>query len=220
MGYSRAGFDVVGVDVRPQPNYPFTFIQHDAMTFPLEGYDAIHASPPCQRYATGLRNTNVALGRNYLDKHPALIEPIRGRLLAAGTPYVIENVIGAPLIEPVRLCGTSFDLPLRRHRLFESNVDLVGKKCAHHLFTEKKYWTGWTQGGRTQGNKRRATTVQVYGNAGEKHMWPDAMGIHWMTYDELAEAIPPVYTEFIGRQVLLANFVPMRIPGVALGAHQ
>ena len=201
-GYRRAGFEVVGVDLAPQPNYPFEFHRADALTFPLKGFDAIHASPPCQHYAAGPRNTNKALGRKY--DHPALIEPMRRRLIRSGALYVIENVVGSPLRNPCRLCGTSFDLPLRRHRLFESNVTLPPKPCAHHRFTEKKYWTGWTQGGHGVGNKRRATTVQVYGNGGEKHEWPAAMGISWMTYAELAEAIPPVYTEYVGRYVMAA----------------
>lgn len=201
MGYHRAGFDVTGVDLFPQPRYPFRFIQADALTVDLCGFDAIHASPPCQGYAAGPRNTNVAMGRRY--EHPLLIEPIRERLLAAGVPYVIENVVGAPLRDPVRLCGTSFGLPLRRHRLFEASFLLLVPECQHGRFTEKRYWTGWTQGGHGVGNKRRATTVQVYGNGGEKHEWPAAMGIDWMTYDELAEAIPPVYTEHIGRTLRL-----------------
>jgi DNA (cytosine-5)-methyltransferase 1 len=113
-------------------------------------------------------------------------------------PYVIENIVGAPLIEPVRVCGTSFGVPLRRHRLFESNVPLVGTPCEHHRFTEPKYWTGW----RPKGEHRLSTVVQVYGNAGDKHEWPGAMGIDWMTYDEMAEAVPPVYAEHIGEQLM------------------
>ena len=196
MGYHRAGFDVVGVDINPQPRYPFTFHQADALTFPLDWFDAIHASPPCQAYAAGPRSTNTALGRKY--EHPRLIEPMRERLVASGVPYVIENVVGAPLLNPIRLCGTSFGLPLRRHRLFESSVLVLGLDCAHGRFKEKRFWTGWTQGGHGVGNKRRSTTVQVYGNGGERHEWPAAMGIDWMTYDELAESIPPAYTEFVG----------------------
>ncbi len=208
MGYHRAGFDVVGVDLKPQPRYPFEFHQADALTFPTAGFDAIHASPPCQGYAAGPRNTNRKLGRKY--DHPLLIEPMRERLLAAGVPFVIENVVGSPLLDPIRLCGTSFGLPLRRHRLFEMHPFALREAppCRHDLFTEKRYWTGWTQDGHGVGNKRRATTVQVYGNGGEKHEWPKAMGIDWMIYDELAEAIPPAYTEFVGRALAAAVEVP------------
>jgi DNA (cytosine-5)-methyltransferase 1 len=202
MGYSRAGFDVVGVDINPQPHYPFEFHQADALTFPLDGFDAIHASPPCQAYAAGPRSTNETLGRAY--EHPRLIERMRERLRQSGVPYVIENVVGAPMLSPVRLCGTSFDRPLRRHRLFESPVFLFGLECRHDRFTERRYWTGWTQGGHGVGNKRRATTVQVYGNGAETHEWGPAMGIDWMTTDELREAIPPAYTEYIGHQLMAA----------------
>jgi DNA (cytosine-5)-methyltransferase 1 len=199
-GYADAGFEVVGVDIKPQPRYPFEFHQADAMTFPLDGFDAIHASPPCQAYSQ-LRKTNEGLGRKY--EHAELIPQMRARLVAAGVPYVIENVIGSPLVGASMLCGTSFNLPLRRHRLFETSWFILGAPpCAHDRFTEPKYWTGWTQGGRTVGNKRRSTVVQVYGNAGEKSEWPAAMGIDWMTSDELAQAIPPAYTRFIGRALM------------------
>jgi DNA (cytosine-5)-methyltransferase 1 len=113
---------------------------------------------------------------------------------------VIENVADArkEMQNPVRVCGTSFGLPLRRHRLFESNVPILGTQCAHHLFTEKKYWTGW----RPKGKVVKSTVVQVYGNAADKHEWPAAMGIDWMTNDGMAEAIPPAYTEHIGAQLM------------------
>ena len=207
-GYADAGFEVVGVDIKPQPRYPFEFHQADAMTFPLDGFDAIHASPPCQRFSQ-LSKTNKGLGRTY--EHPDLVAPMRERLIATRVPYVIENVICSPLIHPTMLCGTSFGLPLRRHRLFEASFFVIGAPlCAHGRFTEPRYWTGWTQGGRTVGNKRRSTVVQVYGNAGEKHEWPAAMGIDWMTSDELAQAIPPAYTRFIGKRLL--EHVTSRVP--------
>src|SRR3989338_9102679 len=100
MGYSRAGFtEIVGVDIKPQPRYPFTFIQADAMTYPLDGFDAIHASPPCHKYSTVGKQSAKKLGTIYSD----LVGPIRERLEAAGVPYVIENVMGAPLRQPVKL---------------------------------------------------------------------------------------------------------------------
>jgi DNA (cytosine-5)-methyltransferase 1 len=197
-GYQRAGFYVVGVDIEPQPNYcGDEFIQADALTLPLKRVAAIHASPPCQGY-TQLAAVNAKLGR--AQRHAKLIEDTRALLIATGLPYVIENVVGAPLLDPVRVCGTSFGLPLRRHRLFESNVYLEGTACEHRHFTERRYWTGW----RPNGEHRLSTVVQVYGNAADKHEWPDAMGIDWMTYDELAEAIPPAYTEHIGQFLMAA----------------
>lgn len=199
-GYARAGFDVVGVDIKPQPNYPFEFIQADALEVlagSLDFFDAIHASPPCQRYLN-LGGVNRAQGRSY--DHPDLIAPVRELLVASGLPYVIENVPDAApqLHDPVRVCGTAFGLPLRRHRLFEANFPLVGKACEHERFTEPRYWTGW----RPNGEHRLSTVVQVYGNAGGRSEWPAAMGIDWMTSAEFIEAVPPAYTEHIGRQLL------------------
>lgn len=201
-GYHRAGFDVVGVDIKPQPNYPFEFVQGDALeianlTASLAFFDAVHASPPCQSYLN-LGGVNRKLGRDY--EHPDLIAPTRELLKALGKPYVIENVADArpELVDPVRICGTGLGLPLRRHRLFESNVPLEGTPCAHERFTEPRYWTGW----RPNGEHRLSTVVQVYGNAGGRSEWPAAMGIDWMTSAEMIEAVPPAYTEFIGQQIL------------------
>jgi len=215
MGYHRAGFDVVGIDHLPQPNYPFPMVLSDAIVW-MEEYvcsgheifDAIHASPPCQVHVKGMRAVNLELDRDY--EHRDLIAPTRELLQHMGWPYVIENVVGAPLISPIRLCGTSFDLPLRRHRLFESNVFLFGLPCAHGRFTEKRYWNGDGSryngdGSRSYSSERRlSTVVQVYGHAGGKEEWPAAMGIDWMTYPELAEAIPPAYTQFVGEQLMSA----------------
>jgi DNA (cytosine-5)-methyltransferase 1 len=202
MGYHRAGFDVVGVDISPQPNYPFTFVWGDALEFVQEHgheYDAIHASPPCQGYLN-LGAVNRALGRDY--DHPDLISATRGLLIASELPYVIENVADAreQMYNPVRICGTGLDMPIRRHRLFESNLPLEGVPCAHKRYAEPKYWTGW----RPKGEHRLSTVVQVYGNAGGTEHWPAAMGIDWMTNKEMAEAIPPAYAEHIGAQLLSA----------------
>jgi DNA (cytosine-5)-methyltransferase 1 len=199
-GYADAGFDVIGVDIDPQPNYPFEFHQADALEFVnTHGHEfaVIHASPPCQGYLN-LGAVNRALGRDY--DHPDMIAATRTALKATGKPYVIENVEDArsQLVDPVRICGTGLGRPLRRHRLFESNVPVVGVPCEHGRYTEPRYWTGW----RPKGEKRLSTVVQVYGNAGGKHEWPAAMGIDWATYDEIAEAIPPAYTEHIGTQLL------------------
>lgn len=201
VGYHRAGFDVVGVDIELQPNYPFEFVRADVIHWlhPANwwDFDVIHASPPCQDY-TQLAAVNAKLGRP--KRHARLIAPTRDRLLLSGLPYVIENVVGSELIDPVRVCGTYFNRPLRRHRLFESNLPIAGTSCEHQRFTEKKYWTGW----RPKGEHRLSTVVQVYGNAADRHEWPAAMGIDWMTNDEMTEAVPPDYTEHVGGQLMAA----------------
>jgi len=200
VGYHRAGFDVVGVDIAPQPNYPYEFHQADALDPPVfyDEFDAIHASPPCQENVKGMAAVNRARGRT-LD-HASLIVPTRELLIASGLPYVIENVEGADLINPIRLCGSSFGLSVRRHRLFECSFSAMAMPCAHHLQSEAKYPTCW----RPNGERRMAKAVQVYGNPAGKHLWPEAMGIDWMTSDELAQAIPPAYTEHVGGYLLSA----------------
>lgn len=211
MGYHRAGFEVVGVDIEPQPNYPFEFWCADALgvldelvndwpifcgSFMRDSFAAIHASPPCQRHVKGLAAVNAGLGREM--RHLDLIAETRVLLQEIGLPYVIENVEGAPLRDPARLCGSSFRLPIRRHRLFECSFSVMVPPCDHSWQIEKKYWTSW----RPNGKKVKASVVQVYGNAGDWSEWPDAMGIDWMTRDELREAIPPVYTEHIGQYLM------------------
>ncbi|MEW1705977.1 hypothetical protein AB0230_01940 [Microbacterium sp. NPDC089190] len=218
-GYADAGWSPVGVDIDPQPRYPFPFHQGDAVrtmevlvrgeALPFTNPDgsvvhlclgdmkAVHASPPCQSFLN-LGAVNRALGRDY--SYPNLIGPTREFLIEAGLPYVIENVEDAKahLVDPVRICGTGLDRPIRRHRLFESNFQMAGIPCAHGRFLEPKYWTGW----RPNGEKRLSTVVQVYGNAGGQHEWPAAMGIDWMDRHGFVEAIPPAYTEHVGRQML------------------
>ena len=188
MGYHRAGFEVVGVDIAPQPHYPFRFIQADALTFSLDGFDAIHASPPCQAYSWATR-------RDRADRFALLIDFTRLALDGLGLPYVIENVPGAPLREPAMLCGRMFGLPLIRHRLFETN------------------WQLWPLPGhpRHVGLIRAGKAVTVAGHGGDnvrgnggRAAKQAAMGIDWMTDEELNEAIPPAYTEWIGAQLLVA----------------
>jgi DNA (cytosine-5)-methyltransferase 1 len=195
VGYQRAGFDVVGVDIEPQPNYPFTFHQADAMTFPLEGFDAIHASPPCQEYS--------ALSGLTTKDYPKLIEPVRGRLEATGLPYVIENVVGAPLIAPVRLCGSSFGLRVWRHRLFEvsHNAPTLVPPCSHHHHPLPLDVTG------TGGPSSKPRTSPCGGLSRKPASLAEAreaMGIDWMNRAELANAIPPAYCEHIGHYLLNA----------------
>ena len=194
MGYHRAGFRVVGVDIEPQPHSPFEFVRADAMTFPLDGFDVVHASPPCQAYSS-LRVIN----RRSPLEHPDLIAPLRERLQQSGLIFVIENVPGAPLLSPVRLCGSIFGLRVRRHRLFESNVLVLSSPCRHKEQGQPVAVYGdhpessaprKTPGG---GGFNRARTLT------EGHQ---AMGIDWMGWRELTQAIPPAYTEWIGRQLM------------------
>lgn len=194
VGYARAGFEVVGVDLVAQPHYPFEFHQADALEFPLDGFDAIHASPPCQGYSR-MRHLPWLKDRVY----PMLIEPVRERLQAAGVPYVIENVAGAPLDPAFTLCGLSFGLRMYRHRLFECSELIMAPPHQRHEIVIGK--------GRMLGSRYSKASAGVTG------MLPDpaghtagastraaaaAMGVEWMSRDEMTQAIPPAYTEFIG----------------------
>ena len=205
VGYSRVGFDVVGVDIAPQPHYPLTFMQADAMRLDPEfiaTFDAIHASPPCQSYSDlAKRNGNA-------HEWPRLIEPVRDMLTRSGLPYVIENVDGAPLLNPAILCGTMFKgLRVLRHRLFETNFPVLtpphGRHPKCHTMDKRKAHYGKTD------DMRDFVSVNGGGNcsvAAARH----AMGIDWMNKNELNEAIPPVYTQFIGEQLIAQLFVRKR----------
>lgn len=193
-GYYDAGFDVIGVDILPQPNFPYTFIQADALTFPLDGYDAYHASVLCQGF-TQMLNRNGHLK----EKYPNYIDVMRQRFLATGKTYVIENVEGARsfLVNPIMLCGNMFGLRVYRHRLFESNILLLAHshikhrvKAAHSgtVPDPDQFWC-------------------PVGNFGQKDDAQKAMGISWMKTTgsknrEIAQAIPPAYTKYIGEQLL------------------
>lgn len=199
VGYHRAGFEVVGVDINPQPRFPFEFVQHDALTLDpafLATFDAVHASPPCQSYSDlAKRNKNA-------HKWPRLITPVRQLLRSLGVPYIIENVEGAPLEDPVRLCGTMFPgLRVIRHRLFESNVELKTPEHGKHplVFTHDKRKAHY---GKLDQN---TSFVQVTGGGNcTIANARDAMGIDWMNKAELNESIPPAYTEYLGAQLLEA----------------
>jgi DNA (cytosine-5)-methyltransferase 1 len=191
MGYYRAGFDVVGVDVNPQPRYPFPFHQRDAISFlRLFGkrFDAIHASPPCQRWTKAQRIQK--------NTHPDLIAPTREVLIDLGIPYVIENVEDArdELRNPATLCGAMFDLGTYRHRLFETNFPLVVPEHPEHTAKTTK------MGRRPQPGEM----MHVVGNFSGVEQAKKAMGIDWMTRDGLRESIPPAYTEYIGHQLMAA----------------
>jgi len=197
MGYYRAGFDVVGVDIKPQPHYPFEFIQGDALTFPLEGYDVIHASPPCQGYSVVRHLPNHR-------EYPLLLGEMRDRLAASGCIWIIENVMGAPVQHGVILCGSMFGLQVRRHRFFEiSHLAFAPGPCQHredfvsvfgHCVIRQRTNPEYT--GPRCGKRSNLFTSYPLEKGRE------AMGIDWMIQKELSQAIPPAYTEFIGRQLI------------------
>jgi len=216
VGYARAGFEVEGVDIEPQPHYPFKFYQADALEFSLDGYDAYAASPPCQKFSV------MTNGRwqDRVPNHPDLIQPVRERLIATGKPFVIENVPGARhlLINPIMLCGTAFNLgtkqgnQLRRHRYFELSFSFNEflPQCQHNRGSVIGVY-----GGGQHPLWRKPATIGVWGHAGGSSNRDglvqfgtdarrEAMGIDWMTGNELSEAIPPAYTEYIGRYLLEA----------------
>jgi DNA (cytosine-5)-methyltransferase 1 len=211
-GYQLAGFYVVGVDIAPQPRYAGDeFHRGDAIEFIRRHgreFDAIHASPPCQKYST-LRVMHNA------REHPDLLAPTRVALRASGRPYVIENVPGAPLLSPIRLCGTSFGLgvrvydgwrELRRHRCFESNVGLLGRPCQHRHATVGIYGDHARDRRRKRGVRDRGIDFPA---ADKLPLGRAALGMDWaQCWHELSQAIPPAYTEFIGRQLLRALGVP------------
>ena len=190
MGYHRAGFEIVGVDNKPQPNYPFTFIQADALDYVVGHryqFDAIHASPPCQRYSRLTRNRG---------HHPDLYAPTRELLLSSGTPWIIENVIGAPYDYGFVLCGSMFDLVVRRHRNFETSwLHLMGLRCNHVKQGRPITITG--HGGTGHGGNGE----YHHSKQGVRAEWPDYMGMPWATPRECTQAIPPAYTEYIGKEL-------------------
>lgn len=211
MGYHRAGFEVTGVDVRPQPHYPFTFVQGDALAFLEEHgheYDAIHASPPCQAFTQMSAKYRGKGG--VADSHPDLLTPTRGLLATFSQPWIIENVQGAKhhMQATVTLHGGMFGLGVHRPRLFESNVLLLappGPRTAEpigvygHKPDARRLWT------RNNGNWRTAKVPKksIIRAARSVEEAQEVMGIDWMPlWDEIKEAIPPVYCEYLGRQLM------------------
>jgi DNA (cytosine-5)-methyltransferase 1 len=193
VGYARAGFEVVGVDIEPHPDYPFDLTVADAMEVLadadyLRTFDVVHASPPCPRYSVATKAHGTS------DNHPDLVGPSRDLLNAAGVSWVMENVPGAPMPNAVMVCGQAMGLPfIRRHRLFESSEPLMSPGCACN--------------GRG--------TVSIFGHSGEDRRGPEIighvslsearslMGVEWMTRrSDVSDAIPPAYTEFIGGQLM------------------
>jgi DNA (cytosine-5)-methyltransferase 1 len=176
MGYHRAGFEVVGVDIEPQPRYPFEFIQADFLSLDLDfirSFDAVHASPPCQGYS---RTRHLPWVKH--KEHPLLIEPVRELLGHYSKLWVIENVGDSPL-QGVSLSGGMFGLPFRRLRKFESNILLMAPSSPP---------------------EEVGKSGRMFGDRLRKQM--DCLDIDWMTRAELSQAIPPAYTEFIGKQLM------------------
>lgn len=207
MGYHQAGFEVVGVDLHPMKRYPFEFHRADALEYVAahgQEFDVIHASPPCQGYSV---TKHLAT-----SEYPLLVEDVRALLLATGKPYVIENVVGAPLDNPLLLCGTMFGLRVRRHRLFECRPPIwfpPGPCQCKHQRTSTTI--------RRRKNLTRSVSfadgvglLTVVGNDYLADEGRAAMGIDWMVREELSESIPPAYTEFIGREIMcyLENKTP------------
>lgn len=194
MGYSQAGFDVVGIDIEPQPKYPFTFVQSDAIAYlkaNWQKFDAIHASPPCQGYSH-------LTPKDHKHKHEKLIDVLRTELIKIGLPYIIENVAGArhELVNPTMLCGSMFGLRTQRHRFFETSFELKApSKCDHSEIPLLV-----TTASKASREKRFALGMvpKTVKNA------PLAYGIDWMDFKGLKEAIPPAYTKFIGEQLRTA----------------
>ena len=204
-GYADAGFEVVGVDIDPQPNYPFEFHQADAIEFVRDHgheFDAIHASPPCQTFS---RTKTL-----HSNEHPDLIKPTRDALVASGKPWVMENVVGAPLIDPIKLSGQHFNMtapdvdgvPLKlvRNRLFESNILLRVPDSFHankHIQTASIYGAGggWTPRHRDNPDRRG-------GYIPHTDVIKKLLGIDWMTKHEMSQSIPPVFTEWVGGQII------------------
>jgi len=195
VGYSRAGFEVIGVDNKTQPHYPFEFYKADALTFPIDGFDLIHASPPCQHFT---KYNNCRSDFKY--KYQNLLPQTRELLINSGLPYIIENVPGAPLIDSVILCGSMFGLDVRRHRLFECSFPVQQLKCDHSIWEPNRF-----PGGRSR--ERGGPRVKCRGTV-EVGRWnipievqQHAMGIDWIpVLKSLSEAIPPAYSEYIGNE--------------------
>lgn len=212
MGYYMAGFEVVGVDIEPQPHYPFEFHQADAFAF-LEQhqstFNAIHASPPCQEYSrtTGIRNFTATKYGKLPNVREMLIPQTLDALRATGKPWVLENVPGSPL-DAIVLCGSMFGRPIIRHRLFASPILLMAPGQCHHGPASIDFSGGKVRGNGALATNKQYTTATGYKKYREKYLrkyqGAEAIGIAWMTLQEMSQAIPPDYTEHIGKQLMRA----------------
>jgi DNA (cytosine-5)-methyltransferase 1 len=190
MGLHLAGFDVCGVDVEEQPEYPFTFARADVLTLTsayLSQFDLLWASPPCQQFTAYRRKNRASIGH----RAPNLIPAVRALLRASGRPYIIENVPGAPLESPVTLCGSMFGLDVRRHRCFETSFPVEAPPCRHEL------QHGDFPQATNRANRRRTVEVGVWRIPLDVQR--RAMGIDWMSLSRLSQAIPPAYAEWLAR---------------------
>jgi DNA (cytosine-5)-methyltransferase 1 len=189
-GYEQAGFDVTGVDLYPQPKHRGKFIQADAIEYlaaHYRQYDVVHASPPCQAYSMASMQFRKQ-GKQYVD----LISETRTALIAIGKPYVIENVPGSPLLNPVELCGAMFDMHTYRHRLFESNITLKAPEHPKHIAPNAK-----------MGRKPKpGEFIQYVGHFSGVGLVQEMTGLYWLGQSELAQSIPPQYTQYIGQQLI------------------
>jgi DNA (cytosine-5)-methyltransferase 1 len=194
VGYAQAGFKVYGVDLKHGKRYPFTYLRADVLDVLrndefIQQFDVIHASPPCQTHSITqhLRNAQ-GKSTSKID----LIPETRAALIASGKPYIIENVVGSPLLNPIQVCGSSFGLQVRRHRLFESNLKLQGSKCNHKAQGRPVGVYGSLNDEIPNGGKTAKTISEAR----------IAMGIDWAIWTELVEAIPPAFTKYLGHQVI------------------
>jgi DNA (cytosine-5)-methyltransferase 1 len=182
-GIAQAGFLVDGVDIEYQKRYPFKFCQGDMLDWPLEGYDAIFVAPPCQRWTKQLR-----CRPELRETYPDLITPMRPRLEASGVPYVIENVEGAPLLNPVRLCAAMFGKEMYRHRLFECGGGFQVCAPPHPEHRVRASRAGhWEPG----------TYFSMSGHVAPMWKAREVMEIDWMPRESLAEAVPPYMSRYI-----------------------
>jgi DNA (cytosine-5)-methyltransferase 1 len=192
-GYAAAGFLPHGVDIDPQPRYPYDFTQADALQFIAErhswirhNFEAVHASPPCQLYS----NAQRIQGR----EHPDLVGPIRDALNSLGLPWVIENVEGAPLRDPVTLCGSMFGLRTYRHRLFETGGGFALAQPDHPEHTAPL---------RKMGRRPQpGDMIHAVGNFSGVETVRADWGVGWMNRDGIREAIPPAYSLAVGRELM------------------
>ena len=194
MGYSRAGFDVTGVDLKHGKRYPFKYIRANVLEILadiefLNGFDVIHASPPCQTHSI-TKNLRIAQGKS--TSKIDLIPETRAGLIQSSKPFIIENVMGSPLIDPIMLCGSAFGLKVRRHRIFESNIKLTGSVCDHKNQGRPVGVYGSLNDEIPNGGKTAKTITEAR----------EVMGIEWGIWTELVEAIPPIFTQYLGRQAI------------------
>jgi DNA (cytosine-5)-methyltransferase 1 len=202
-GYADAGFEVIGFDIEDQPKFPYTFYKWDVLKLDpdwiAEKADGIHASPPCKTHTTMKRFSS----KHHID----LVPQTRELLIATGLPYIIENVPGAPLRDPITLCGSSFGLYVRRHRLFESNFKLESLECRHawQTATSPGFWPLAYHSGEPIATW--SPVIGIFGGGqglgeGETELWRKHMKIDWLSKKQMSQAIPPPYTEFLGRQLM------------------